>query len=124
MSQTRLTTEKVLTETYGAVMSGVELRKALGFKSVSAFHRAVAAGNVQVGFFRMPGRRGRFALASDVAAWLHEVKAAGWKSDPRPGTGTQSVRRRMPQAGKVQTTQPKTALVRTLPTRKKGGTKM
>ena len=46
------------------------MREALGFKSAAAFCRAVRDGRLPVRLFEMPGRRGRFALATDVSEWL------------------------------------------------------
>lgn len=66
-----------LIEIYGPVLGGVELRRALGFKSVSSFNRAVALGRVSIPFFAMEGRRGRFARTSAVAEWLCAAEERG-----------------------------------------------
>lgn len=63
--------EASLTRTLGALIGGEALSKTLGYRSQSAFRRALARGRVPVHVFMIEGRRGRFALARDLAAWLH-----------------------------------------------------
>jgi len=55
---------------YGACIGGKNLRKLLGFTSGSAFRRATTAGRLDLNLFYLPGRKGRFALVTDVAEWL------------------------------------------------------
>lgn len=62
-------TDQMLTR-YGPTLSGRELYGALGFKSYAAFHRSKQRGEVGVSVFSLPGRRGWFALTTDVATWL------------------------------------------------------
>ncbi len=69
--------ENLLVRHYGAAIGGRDLREALGFKSASAFCRAVHAGRLPIRLFQMEGRRGRFALATDVAEWLEKRAEAG-----------------------------------------------
>jgi hypothetical protein len=69
--------ENLLVRHYGAAIGGRDLREALGFKSASAFCRAVQAGRLPIRLFKMEGRRGRFALATDVAEWLEKRASAG-----------------------------------------------
>lgn len=61
---------QLLLREYGAVVGGRDLRRVLGFKSAASFGRAVRAGSVPLNFMNLPGRRGRFALISDIADWL------------------------------------------------------
>jgi hypothetical protein len=77
MVQSREQFENLLVRHYGAAIGGRDLREALGFKSASAFCRAVRAGRLPIRLFQMEGRRGRFALATDVAEWLEKRAAAG-----------------------------------------------
>lgn len=63
--------EASLTRTLGALIGGETLSKTLGYPSQPAFRRALARGRVPVHVFMIEGRRGRFALAKDLAAWLH-----------------------------------------------------
>lgn len=58
---------------YGPVIGGADLRKALGFRSASAFNRALRLKSINVNVFTMPGRRGRFAFTADVGKWLESV---------------------------------------------------
>ena len=53
------------------------MRSALGFKSTAAFGRAFRCGYIKLRFFEMPGRRGRFALVSDIADWLEKSALRG-----------------------------------------------
>lgn len=55
---------------YGATLGGPELYAALGFKSYAAFHRSKQLGELGVHVFKLAGRRGWFALTTDVAEWL------------------------------------------------------
>lgn len=67
--------ESRLTLTVGALIGGANLTKALGYPSQGAFRQAVLRNRVPVHVFEIEGRRGRFALACDVAAWLVEKRA-------------------------------------------------
>lgn len=62
--------EDKLLQRYGPVLGGADLSKALGYPSMRAFQQAVSRGVVGVPVFPMEKRRGRFALAGDVAQWL------------------------------------------------------
>ena len=55
---------------FGPLMGGEDLRRALGYRSTPAFARAVRLNTVGVTVFEIPGRRGKFAMTADVAAWL------------------------------------------------------
>lgn len=59
-----------LCQQYGPLMGGNDLRKSLGFRSADSFERAVRSGSLGVSVFTLVGRRGKFALTSDVAEWL------------------------------------------------------
>lgn len=59
-----------LVATYGPVVGGKELARALGFRTQSAFRKALDRGALSVKIFEMPGRRGRFALSTELATWL------------------------------------------------------
>ncbi len=80
---------QLLLREYGAVVGGRDLRSVLGFKSTAAFGRAVRSGHLPLRFFGLPGRRGRFALVSDVADWLeiaaHQGAGAFAAGVPQPG---------------------------------------
>lgn len=62
---------ELLVNQYGPILRGPELRNALGFDSSQAFLRAKRLGQLQVNVFSLPGRRGYFALTTEVANWLN-----------------------------------------------------
>lgn len=57
---------------FGPILGGQHLYSALGYKTYSAFHRSRQRGELGVHIFKLPGRRGWFALTKDVARWLEE----------------------------------------------------
>lgn len=62
-----------LLKQYGPLMGGAELYRSLGFRSAAAFQRAVRDNALSIRIFAVPGRRGKFALTADVAAWLSRI---------------------------------------------------
>ncbi len=69
LTPTQSMTGQLLSQ-YGPTLGGQDLYAALGFKTYAAFHRSKRRGEIGVNVFTLPGRRGWFALTSDVAAWL------------------------------------------------------
>ncbi|AVP98906.1 hypothetical protein C7S18_17735 [Ahniella affigens] len=69
--------ERDLLGRYGPIIGADDLRQALGFTSQDAFRQAVFRGQVPVPIFALPNRRGKFALAKDIARWLAEVRLGG-----------------------------------------------
>lgn len=65
-----------LHEQYGILISHKDLRVVLGYRTMSAYYRAVREGRVGVRVFNVPGRRGRFALAEEVAQWIWMAREA------------------------------------------------
>ena len=59
----------------GATVGGECLTKALGYPSQDAFRKARHRGRLPVSTFEVQGRRGRFASAADIAAWLWGMRA-------------------------------------------------
>ena len=59
-----------LVRQYGQLLSSAALSKVLGFPSTNALCQAVIRGTVPIPLMEIPNRRGRFALARDVAKWL------------------------------------------------------
>lgn len=59
-----------LLEQFGPLVSGEDLRTLLGFKTAAAFQKAVTDGSIAVATFHLPGRKGRFAVTSEVGWWL------------------------------------------------------
>jgi hypothetical protein len=66
---------------FGPVLSFDVLVKALGYRSAEAYRKAVARDTVPVPLFQIPNRRGRFALARDVAIWLSQQRHPAEVSD-------------------------------------------
>jgi hypothetical protein len=64
-----------LSEHYGEMLSYKSLQKALGFVTPAALKQAINRGTLDIPTFFVKGRRGKFALASDVAAWLLKCRA-------------------------------------------------
>ena len=65
-----------LLKQFGPTIGGRDLYAALGFKTYAAFHRSKQRHEIGVNVFTLPGRRGWFALTTDVAAWLSEQAAS------------------------------------------------
>lgn len=61
----------------GPIVSGKVLWEALGFRSASAFRQAKVEGRLGITVFKIPNRRGNFAYAEEVAAWLRNLKMEG-----------------------------------------------
>ncbi len=55
---------------HGELVTGLTLATLLGYPTVSAFRQSLLRQQVPVPVFTPPGRRGKFALTSDIAAWL------------------------------------------------------
>lgn len=70
---------------YGPTLGGKELYAALGFKSYASFHRGKQLGEISVNVFTLPGRRGWFALTTEVAEWLVERANSGRAETPGGG---------------------------------------
>lgn len=62
--------ESKMMKTLGPLLGGEALWRALGFGSAHSFRRALRNGEVGVRIFRLPNRRGAYALTTDVARWL------------------------------------------------------
>ena len=68
--------EHDLTARYGVMLGSNALWRELGFRSPAAFRVALSRGMIGVPFFTLPNRRGRFALAKDIANTAISVAAA------------------------------------------------
>lgn len=66
---------------FGPILSSEGLVKALGYRSTAAYRQAVTRDTVPVPLFQIPNRRGRFALARDVAIWLSQQRRAVTERD-------------------------------------------
>lgn len=63
-----------LIDRHGAVLSSRALAKELGYPSTSAFQQALVRNTVPVKVFKLPNRRGHFALTIEVARWLSSAR--------------------------------------------------
>lgn len=71
-----------LFDRFGPLLPCTALPRVLGYPTPSAFRQAVARGTVPVPIFKIPTRRGWFALASDVATWLAACKSSNYLLEP------------------------------------------
>lgn len=60
----------LLIERYGVLISRDGVREVLGYPSLSALDQSARRGHLGFSFFTLPRRRGRYALASDVASYV------------------------------------------------------
>ena len=74
-----------LRDRHGELIGGPMLSKTLGFKSLAAMKMSLERETLSIPTFFIPGRRGRFALTTDVAEWLANCRANA------AGTNTQDV---------------------------------
>jgi len=77
--------ESRLIRALGATVGGECLTKALGYPSQDAFRKAHHRGRLPVVTFEVQGRRGRFASAADIAAWLWGKRTELAQSNTRGG---------------------------------------
>ena len=71
--------ERELIDRYGPLVSNDALRVVLGYASKDAFRQALSRNTVPVPIFPIENRRGKFALARDVAIWLATQREAAVK---------------------------------------------
>lgn len=69
--------EQDLLDKYGPMMSGDNLRIALGYPSKDAFRQALVRKTLPIAVFSIEKRRGKFALTKDVATWIAEQREKG-----------------------------------------------
>jgi len=55
---------------YGLVIPARDLARLLGYRTSAAFRQAVRRQTLDLNTFFIRGRRGRYARAADVVAWL------------------------------------------------------
>lgn len=83
--------ERTVIQKHGFLLTGEDLRRALGYGSLESLRQAIMRGTIPVRVFEVPGRRGKFATARDVARWLarldsdDETVAEKNNSDGNPG---------------------------------------
>lgn len=67
---------------HGPLMGGDALVAALGHKNHASLRQARRRGQIAVTLFRVPNRRGWFALTQEVADWLASMRQeAGQKGE-------------------------------------------
>lgn len=65
--------EQDLLNLYGSpLLSGADLQKAMGYRTIDAVRQAIARKTIPVKVFAMKDRRGKYALVKDIAYWLAE----------------------------------------------------
>lgn len=63
--------EAQLLQLYGSpIVTGEDLKAALGFSSLDALRQAIARNLLPVPLFTLENRRGKYALIKDIAAYL------------------------------------------------------
>lgn len=65
---------KALTTKHGVILSSSILVQVLGYPSPEAFRQSLFRKTVPIPVFKIPNRRGHFALAKDVADWLAQCR--------------------------------------------------
>lgn len=74
--------ESWVTRHYGALVSTAHLAQLLGFPSAPAVRRAANEGRLPIQLKAYAGRRGVFATAGEVAAYLEQLKPDARRSPP------------------------------------------
>ncbi len=59
---------------YGALIGGKQLMSVLGYPTLAAFRQAHCRGTLPVPIFVIAHRKGKFALARDIAQWLAKLR--------------------------------------------------
>lgn len=68
--------ERKLIHEWGMLLSGEGLARCLGYRSLGTMRQAIKRRTLPVPFFSIKNRRGKYALAKDVARWLAEQRAS------------------------------------------------
>ena len=74
--------ENDLVGRFGILLGSTALAKSLGYPSMQAYHQALTRNLVPVPVFEIEHRRGRFALAKEVAYWLARQRQTAGPSMP------------------------------------------
>ena len=62
-----------LSNIFGPLIGGKDLVHVLGFKTPAAFRQALRLNRLELKIFAIEGRRGKFALTSDIEKWLDNL---------------------------------------------------
>ena len=68
---------------FGIMIGGADLSKVLGYRNYDAFRQAVRRETISIPLFRVPHRKGRFALTKDIATWLAKMRFTSVKSETK-----------------------------------------
>jgi len=75
----------MLSSQHGPLLGGAELVRILGYRTSAAFRQAHKRGQISVPIFKLPDRRGYYALTHEVAEWIAEARFPT-AIQPRPVT--------------------------------------
>lgn len=64
-----------LLQRYGPLVGGSALYELLGYPSAEAFRQACHRERLPIPVFRIPHRRGHYALSRDIAGWLAQLRS-------------------------------------------------
>ena len=65
---------RILSSQHGPLLGGAELVRVLGYRTSAAFRQAHKRGQISVPVFKLPDRRGYYALTHEVAEWIAEAR--------------------------------------------------
>lgn len=93
-------TAEYLMERYGPLLNANDLAEVLRFSGTLALDRSIQRGHLSLKTFHMQGRRGVFAHANDVAAYIaKQMEAADTSADDEPDSQTSSISSSRPGKG-------------------------
>lgn len=93
-------TAEYLLERYGPLLSANDLAEVLRFSGTLALERSMQRGHLNLRTFHMQGRRGVFAHATDVAAYIaKQMEAADASADDEPDSQSCSSQSSRPGKG-------------------------
>ncbi|WP_457280946.1 hypothetical protein [Polaromonas sp. P5_D5] len=75
ISELASTLEATLVQKYGFMLGQADLARVLAFPTATAFRRAAYRRQLPIKVFSIEHRKGKFALAKDVAIWLATMRA-------------------------------------------------
>ncbi|MES2362608.1 MAG: hypothetical protein V4646_12490 [Pseudomonadota bacterium] len=67
--------EETLLQKYGFMLGQADLARVLAFPTATAFRRAAYRRQLPIKVFSIEHRKGKFALAKDVAIWLATMRS-------------------------------------------------
>lgn len=76
--------ERKLIHEWSVLLSGEGLARCLGYRSLGTMRQAIKRRTLPVPFFTIKNRRGKYALAKDVARWIAEQRASVGLEEPNP----------------------------------------